>query len=324
MSCLSGIIDLCTGSEQTARRVSTAELGCVATRGGSYIPMMKQLLPTLFIPLALLPPPAFAQTPQPTAPQPTAPQPAAPKPTAPQPTATQGRAGGTALTLSVLVTDKSGNALGDTDVTVSGPVERIAKTDRDGQAAFRSMRAGAYRVRLEHDGFITLEREVIIRAGQPATVQASLNAAPPKPAEPVAPPPTQQPPPPPRRSTRTVEPRSFSIVDFLDKNFVKSEPLKTTLIGCSEGGTARLLQVRDPLNNQLQSDADLFLYVVAGSGILTVQDRESKAGTTFYAMVPRNVPYSIRRDTRNPVIVLAITAGSACLEGATTTGPGSR
>src|SRR5689334_3177894 len=80
-------------------------------------------------------------------------------------------------TLSVQVTDKSGNGLSNVAVALAGPVDRTGTTAPEGSVASRSMRAGTYRLRFEHEGFITLEREVVLARG-PADVSVALNPAP--------------------------------------------------------------------------------------------------------------------------------------------------
>ena len=84
------------------------------------------------------------------------------------------------------VTDKSGNGIGDVNVAVNGPVDRSGRTAADGSVAFRTMRAGTYRLRFENERYITLEREVVVGA-RASDVSVALNPAPvPKPV--VAPP----------------------------------------------------------------------------------------------------------------------------------------
>ena len=242
---------------------------------------------------------------QPPAAPPAAPQtPAAPPKSAPRPSAT-------ASSLAVQVTDKSGSGLGEIAVTVTGPVDRAGTTAADGTISFRSMRAGTYRLRFEHERFITLERELMIR-GQAADVAVALNPAPLKTAPP--PPPPQPAPAPVARPTRAVEPRSLSIPDFLDKNLIGSEPQKTTILACTDGGTARLLQVKDPMNNQQNAESDQLLYVVAGAGNVRVRDQDNKAGPGWFTLIPRGVTHSIRRDGRNPMIALTVQLGTACVE----------
>jgi mannose-6-phosphate isomerase-like protein (cupin superfamily) len=207
------------------------------------------------------------------------------------------------------VTDKSGNPVAGVQVAMSGPVDRSGTTGSDGQVEFKTIGAGTYRLRFERKEFITLEREIVVRAGAPTTVSVALNVAPPPPAPPIAPAPAAPP-----ESSRAIEPRTLSIPDFLEKNFLKSEPQKTSLLGCADGGTARLIQVRDPLENQLHTDVDELIYVVAGDGTIRIRDKDSAVGAGSFALVPRRVPHNIRRQGRNPLIVLSVLAGARCTE----------
>ena len=223
---------------------------------------------------------------------------------------TQPRATPAGLAMTVQVTDKSGNPISGVAIGVAGPVERTAATGADGTAAFRSMRPGTYRLRFEHERFITLERELTMRA-QAADVSVSLNPATAKPVEPVAPPP---PAPPPARSTHAVEPRTFSLVDWVEKNLIGSEPIKSSLIACAEGGTATLLQVKDPMPEQTHAENDEIVYVIAGDGFVKIRNQDMRVGPGSFALVPRGVPHSMRRDRRNPLIMLSVLAGSPCMD----------
>src|SRR6185295_8473913 len=78
----------------------------------------------------------------------------------------------------VVVRDVSGTPLEDATVTIGGPGGNEIATDARGAAD------GSYRLRLQHDGFITLERDVTIRNGQPAEIDIALNRAPAPPAPP--------------------------------------------------------------------------------------------------------------------------------------------
>ena len=203
--------------------------------------------------------------------------PATPAPAPAPPTAKpQSRPAATsaASAISVAVTDKSGNGIGDVTVAVSGPVERTGRTAADGSVAFRSMRGGTYRLRFEHERYITLEREIVVGA-RASDVSVALNPAPV--TKPVAAPPPPVTPPPVQKPSRAVEPRSLSIPDFFEANAIGSEPQKSSLLGCTDGGTARLLQVKEPMNNQVNPDADQVLYVVGGNGTVRVRDQDFKA-----------------------------------------------
>jgi hypothetical protein len=118
-----------------------------------------------------------------TVPAPAAPAPAAPPPAAPRPVArapVQARP----VTLTVQVTDTLGTPLGDTKVTITGPLGREGVTIPDGSLRFLNMRAGTYRLRFTREGSTTLERDITIRAGEPLTADVSLTPAPPPPKAP--------------------------------------------------------------------------------------------------------------------------------------------
>lgn len=278
---------------------------------------MKHLLCVLLIMtaagalLAQTPPPV--ENPKPQAP-PSKPQPPTSKPSQPPPTTKppQPRTSGAGLALSVQVTDRSGNPVGDVAVRVTGPVDRTGATAQDGTIAFRALRGGTYRLRFEREGFITLEREVTL-TNRSVEVSTALSAAPapPKP-EPAVPLP--EPEPPPARTPRPMVPHALSIADYLDKNLIGSEPVKTSMLACAEGGTAVLLQVREPLKERQHADADEMLYVVAGDGILSIRNQDTKVPHGHFAFVPRGTPHSLRRDGRNPMIAISVLAGPTCTD----------
>jgi len=208
----------------------------------------------------------------------------------------------------------SGNGIGDVNVAVNGPVDRSGHTAGDGTVAFRTMRAGTYRLRFENERYITLEREVVVGA-RASDVSVALNPAPvPKPV--VAPPPAPVAPPPAPKSNRTVEPRTLSMSDFLEKNLIGSEPQKTSLFACTDGGTARVLQIKEPLAKHVNADADEVFYVVAGGGSVRVRDLDYKAGPGLFLLIPRGVPVGARREGRNPLIALIVTMGATCTDSA--------
>jgi hypothetical protein len=255
-----------------------------------------------------------APAPQKPATQAPAPQnPAAQSPAAPRSTPRAAPATTSApSTLSVQVTDKSGTGIASVAVAASGPVDRSGTTGADGATAFRNMRAGIYRLRFVHDGFITLEREVAMRGA--TDVSVALNPAP---AKPVAAPPPAAPAPvvqPAERKLRPVEPRALSIPDFVEHNLISSQPQKTSLIACTDGGSARILQIKEPLRNQQNETADQLLYVVAGGGTVRVRDQAYKADPGSFVLIPRGVSHSIEREGRNPLIAMTVALGPQCNE----------
>src|SRR5205814_1319528 len=107
--------------------------------------------------LALLVSSMSAQTP--AAPQ----APAGPKPPATTP---QRRTPVRPRTTQIIVRDVSGTPIEGVRVIVSGPAARSITTDARGSVSV-SLADGSYRLRFEHEGFVTLEREITIRIGQP-------------------------------------------------------------------------------------------------------------------------------------------------------------
>ncbi len=242
-----------------------------------------------------------AQTPAPAAPPATTPKPAAPR--------TAAAARPSILTLQV--TDTLGAPLGDTKVLTTGPVAREGLTAADGSLRLANMRAGSYRVRFEREGSITLEREVIMRPGEPLTIEVSLSPAPvvekaPEPVKPAPEPLVKALPPP-------GEPKITPVPLFLEKNFIGSrEGRKDSQLGCTPTGTATLHQIREVWLNHAHEDADEWIYVVAGEGTLRIgaADQRLQAGT--FSLVPHATSHSLVPQGRNPLIVISVLSGPRC------------
>jgi hypothetical protein len=278
---------------------------------------MRTLLPILALCLAL---PAAAQTPPPAqpAPQPATPAPApatkAPptQPAKPRPPRTKEAADPAAnsrgLVLTVQVTNTFGQSLDSVRITAAGPVARDGSTDQGGLVRFAGMRPGEYRLRLEKEGLVTLEKDVTLAAGKSIAIDATMTDAPKPPAPPPTPAPSAAPTGPPG------EPKVLSISDFLDKNLIGGrEPMKQSQLGCSGVQRSVLLQVRDPLAEQTDDQLDQTLYVVAGQGTLKLGGREHAVNASSFAIIPRGTPYSLTRGRGNaPLIVLLSRANESC------------
>jgi hypothetical protein len=273
---------------------------------------MRTLLPILALCLAL---PAAAQTPPPAQPatpatKEPAPQPAKPptaKPRAPRtPAADPAASRGQVLT--VQVTNTFGQALDSVRVTAAGPVARDATTDQGGLVRLAGMRPGDYRLRLEKEGLITLEKDVTVAAGKSIAIDVTMNEAPKPPPPPPAPAPSAAPTGPPG------EPRVLSISDFLDKNLIGGrEPMKQSVLGCSGVQRSVLLQVKEPVAEQTDDQLDQTLYVVAGNGTIKLGGRETPISASSFAVIPRGTPYSLTRGRGNaPLIVLLSRANESC------------
>ena len=253
--------------------------------------------------LALLALPVHAQTPPP-APQTAT---AAPKQTPPV------RARPRASVTRIVVRNQSGTPISEALVTITGPVNRGALTDSNGVISVPSLTDGKYRIRFEHEGFVTFEREVVIRAGQPAEIAVALDAAPtPKKAAPPPEPERPLPPAPPSPPAPTGSPVTLSIPFFLDKNFIGRDPLKESVLGCTAGGTTRLLQLRDPVAPHTHPDLDEVLYVVAGEGAIRVNDTSTAVSAGSLSIIPRGLSHGMERRGRNPLILLSTLSGAPC------------
>ena len=133
---------------------------------------------------------AFAQTPAPPA-QPPAQTPAQPPATPPatpekKPAARRQQPAQSMVptTVTVTITDASGAPLDNVHVSATGPVSRQTLSIDTGVARLNSVKPGDYRLRFEREGFITLERDLTVKGGSPATIDVSLSPAPPPPPAP--------------------------------------------------------------------------------------------------------------------------------------------
>lgn len=211
--------------------------------------------------------------------------------------------------MAIEVTTPSGDPIEGVRVVLTGPVERAGQSDAKGSLGFTGLRAGTYRLRFEHDDFVTLERDVTIAAAaRHAQVDAVLTPRPPKPPEPPPPPP-----PPPETPRPAGEPSTTDVPAFAERNFIgRSEPQKVSTVGCTGYATVRILQVRDPLDGRVNPDADETLYVVAGEAAMRLGGSERMLAPGMLVVIPRGTASSIERRGRNPVILISVQSGPAC------------
>jgi mannose-6-phosphate isomerase-like protein (cupin superfamily) len=250
---------------------------------------------------------AAGQPPTPPPAQPPATQAPAKPPAAQTPRRQPAQPQITRTTLSVQVTDLEGKGLGDVWVKGTGPVDRESPTDAEGMVTLRNMLPGTYRLRFEHDGFVTMEREVTIQANRPMSVNVALNAAPP-PAEPPA-----------RETTPAAPalppagpPTSVNLIDLIEKNFVGNNPSLTSSVGCAPSATANLTQLREPLPQHVHDDADELVYVLGGEGTHKVGDKDVALQAGVFAVVPRGTAHSFTRRGSRPLIFLSVLSGAPC------------
>ena len=211
--------------------------------------------------------------------------------------------------LTITVTNLDGRTLPGVWVKATGPVDREAPTDDSGTVVLRNMLPGTYRVRFEHDDYVTFEKEVT-QAARALTVNVALNAAPPK----AAPPPT---PPPPQPVATTgvgtpAKPTALSIIDLFEKNFVGGQPQRLTPVACTSTSTSSLLQVNNPLAQHAHDDADEVLYVIAGEGVQQMSGRETRLEAGVYVVVPRGTSHSLTKRGSRPLVLLSTLEGKGC------------
>lgn len=217
------------------------------------------------------------------------------------------------LTLTIQVTDAVGAVLGDVQVRATGPVEREGRTSDEGTLKFANLKPGTYRLRFVREGYFTLERDVALRAGQPLQIEVTLSEAPPPMPPPPSPPPEKPPEPPPPPPPPVAEPKTVAIPSFVELNFIGARATrKDSLIACAGTGTATLVQLREPLADEVHDATDEWLYVIAGEGTLQVGEREEKLAAGTFSLVPRTVRHTIVPRGRNPLILIAIQTGTPC------------
>lgn len=218
------------------------------------------------------------------------------------------------LAVTVLVTDGTGAPLADVEVRATGPVTREGRTSSEGIVRFTNVRTGAYRLRFAREGFLTLEREVTVRAGDPTRFDATLSAALPAPAPPPCPDPTKTPEPAAAsKATGPIgEPRTVGVPAFVEANFIGRAPRKDSRFGCTGSGVATIVQLREAIVEQIDDKADLWIYVVAGEGTLRVSEREEPLYAGTFSVIPRTMKHSVVPRGRNPLIIISIETGKGC------------
>ena len=210
-------------------------------------------------------------------------------------------------TVNISVTDPAGLPLSEATVSGTGPVMRESQTTAGGIARFLNVKPGDYRLRFEHDGFITLERDITVKGGKPMDVDVMLTPAPAPP-----PPPPVAPSKPSGASAPAGEPRTLDLVSFLERNGLGRDPVKIDQLGCTASARTRLIQLRDETKEDARQDADEVIYVVAGDGTLRLGNRDISLSAASLAIVPRGTVRGLTRKGKNPLIVLSVVSGPAC------------
>jgi mannose-6-phosphate isomerase-like protein (cupin superfamily) len=246
---------------------------------------------------------SLAQTPKPADPA----QPATQEAPAKPPVRRRPPAAAAPVTVTLTVSDKSGTPIGDAAVSMQGETSREARTTAGGIARFLSVKPGDYRLRFDHEGFVSFERDLTVKAGAPVDLEITLNPVP-APAAAKAPEPQAV-----ANSAPAGEARSVAIVDFIEKNGIRGgEPIRADQLGCTASAKTTLLQIRDAIAEQARADADEVIYVVAGEGSLRMGNRDIPLQASTVAVIPRGTVRGLARKGKNVLYVLSVVSGPAC------------
>ena len=216
----------------------------------------------------------------------------------------RGNAAGGTATLAIVVTDASGASAGEIDVIVDGPSKRTVRTE-GGRIALEGLPPGAYRLRFEGEGFVTLERELTARAGKPTEVNVTLSRQP----QPAAPPATPADPP---RPSVNAKPMAADLPALAEREWVGRAPSRTSELACGAASASRLIQLNQPLATHDHPDADEIFYVVAGEGNAQVGTGPQRLKAGMFLFVPRGMSHALTVTGRRPLIVLSTRAGETC------------
>ena len=217
-------------------------------------------------------------------------------------------------TVDVLVTDRLGKPLSSAHVVVDGMAEREGDTNAAGHVVFKNMKAGAYRLQVERDRFITFEKEFTVRSQRGSTpVVAALSPVPvavTRPSSALSPARASREPIGPVGDAGT--PQIVSIPELAEKHLIGHSSVKESQIGCSGLTGARLIQVTEPISDHRHPNAEEMLYVVAGEAALTLGGKTETVKSGWFSIIPRGVPYVLIRSGRNPVILLSVLGSQPC------------
>ena len=220
----------------------------------------------------------------------------------------RGAGGGGNVTFAVTVVDPSGAPLPEVRVTMTGPAERTGRTEA-GRLVFEGLPAGTYRFRFEKDGFVPFEKELAARGSAPIEVKVTLT---PVPAQPPPPAPPVAAPAPVPTNLAPAKPVVLDMPAFIEKNYVGRAAGKTTPLGCSTYGSSTLIQINEPIASHAHADADEFVYVIAGQGMVKLGERDESLGPGVYLLIPRGLAHAFTAGPKKPLVMISTRAGEKC------------
>jgi len=214
--------------------------------------------------------------------------------------------------MAITATGMSGTTLPGVRIEAFGPTERSGTTNGSGQLSLAGLLAGTYRLRFSGDEVTTFEREVTLRAGQVADIDVSLNPAPKPPPAPEPPPQPEPESAPPAQTGPKGQPLTLGILETLEKEFVKREPRRETLLACSGNERTTMIQLNDPMPQRLYDSSEVVYYVLGGEGNVIIDGRPTRITTNGFVSVPRGTSHSFDRRGARPLVLLAVPSGEPC------------
>jgi mannose-6-phosphate isomerase-like protein (cupin superfamily) len=229
-------------------------------------------------------------------------QPARPRATAPAQPARSG--------MAITVSDSGGVTIENVHVEVTGPMSRTGDTNMAGQVNFPGLPVGTYRLRFSGEGVVAFEREATLRGGQVTPVQVTLTRAEaPKAVAPPAAPPAK-----PAAAGPVGSPQWGSLTDLAKKAQQSKPPRREVMVACSGNSRSTLLIMTDDQPQRVYDDAEATYYVLDGQGTVTIGDRPGEVSPGSFVSVPRGMPYSVKRRTNKPLVMLWVLSGALCEE----------
>jgi mannose-6-phosphate isomerase-like protein (cupin superfamily) len=227
--------------------------------------------------------------------------------TAAQSAQRRGAGTGGSVTFAIAVADPSGAPITDVKVTMTGPAERMSRTEA-GRLVFENLPPGTYKFRFDKDGFVPFEKELPGRGSAPIDVKVTLTPLPPPPKAIAAVGPASAPP----LAPVDAKPLVLDMPAFIEKNYVGHAGGRTTPLGCGAGGSATLVQINDAIASHVHVDADEFVYVIAGQGTASLGVRHELLGPGVYVMIPRGLEHGFTAGPKKPLVMISTRAGERC------------
>lgn len=207
--------------------------------------------------------------------------------------------------MQVSVRDQNRAPLSGVHLILSGTAAGAFTTGAAGTTVMPKLKDGLYRIRCERAGFVTLEREFIVRSGAKNTVDVVLNPAQPSASSASA---ADSPP----SAGPGGPPVTVSITDFLDRNFIGREPMRESVLACRPLEAVRLLQMREPVAQHAHDRVDEIVYVVAGEGAIRLAGNAVQLRPATVVVVPHGSSHAFEVHGKKPLIIMSTLAGAAC------------